>query len=75
MVDLYPRSTISVFVQVVQSDGGYRSACINAASLALVDAGIPMRDFVCACSVACVDTTPILGAKLHGYLRDVLLWF
>ncbi|KAA8520712.1 hypothetical protein F0562_015016 [Nyssa sinensis] len=33
---------IDIFVQVLQADGGTRSACINAATLALADAGIPM---------------------------------
>jgi exosome complex component RRP41 len=33
---------------VLQSDGGYRSAAFNAVSLALMDAGIAMKDFVVA---------------------------
>ena len=44
-------SEIDVMIEVLQSDGSLLSACLNAASAALVDAGIPMRDFVCACSV------------------------
>jgi hypothetical protein len=31
------------FMQVLQADGGTRCACINAAALALADAGIPMK--------------------------------
>ncbi|CAK0825864.1 unnamed protein product [Prorocentrum cordatum] len=49
-LEMYPRSQIRVFVQVLQSDGGVVAAGINAATLALVDAGIPMRDLVVACS-------------------------
>lgn len=41
---------------------GERVAGINAASLAVLDAGIPMRDFVCACSAGFIDGTPLLGA-------------
>ena len=33
---------------------------MNAATLALIDAGIPLRDFVCACSASFVNDKPIL---------------
>jgi len=41
---------------VLQSDGGNYSACVNGATLALIDAGIAMRDVVCACTAAVLDT-------------------
>ncbi|XP_076454684.1 exosome complex component RRP41-like [Babylonia areolata] len=47
---LHPRSQIDIFVEVLQSDGGNYCASVNAATLALIDAGIPLRDYVCACS-------------------------
>jgi len=47
----YPRTTIDIFIEVLQSDGGSRCAGINAASLAIADAGIPMRGLVAACAV------------------------
>lgn len=50
LTDLYPRTTIDVFCEVLQSDGGSRCAAITAASLALADAGIPMRELVAACA-------------------------
>jgi len=34
--------------------------CINAATLALIDAGIPMLDYVCACSAGCIEGEPVL---------------
>ena len=43
---------VEVFVEVLQSDGGVFNAAVLGASLALVDAGIPMRDVVCAGSAA-----------------------
>jgi len=46
----YPRTAIDVFVEVLQSDGGSRCAGISAASVALADAGINMRDLVSACA-------------------------
>ncbi|KAG8708411.1 Exosome non-catalytic core component [Ceratobasidium sp. 395] len=59
-VSLYPRSEIDIFVQVLQQDGGVLQTAINAATLALIDAGIALTDYVCACTAACIDTTPLL---------------
>jgi exosome complex component RRP41 len=50
ITQLYPNSQIDVHVTVLAADGGVLPCCINAVTLALVDAGIPMRDLVCACS-------------------------
>ena len=47
--------------QSVFNSVGTRSACINAASLALADAGIPMRDLVTSCSSGYLNSTPLLG--------------
>lgn len=43
---------IEVFVEVLQSDGGVFNAAAVGASLALADAGVGMRDVVCASSAA-----------------------
>jgi len=43
---------------------GTRSACINAATLALADAGIPMRDLVTSCSAGYLNSTSLLGIFL-----------
>ncbi|KAL2097248.1 hypothetical protein ACEWY4_006455 [Coilia grayii] len=59
LTHLYPRSQIDIYVKILQSDGGNYSACVNAATLAVIDAGIPMRDYVCACTVGFVDDTPL----------------
>jgi hypothetical protein len=40
---------------------GTRAACINAASMALADAGIPMRDLVVSCAAGYLNSTPLLG--------------
>jgi exosome complex component RRP41 len=66
--NLFPNTQIDIFMQgfffllilVLQADGGTRSACINAASLALLDAGIPMRDFVVSCSGGLLEKKPLL---------------
>ncbi|XP_057533675.1 exosome complex component RRP41 homolog [Amaranthus tricolor] len=67
MTNLMPRSQIDIFVQVLQADGGTRSACINAATLALADAGIPMCDLVTSCSAGYLCTTPLLDLN---YVED-----
>lgn len=54
-VELYPRATIDIFIEVIQADGSTRCAGISAASLALADAGIPMRDMVCSIAVGKVE--------------------
>lgn len=57
----FPRSQIDIYVQVFQHDGGILQCAINAATMALIDAGIPMTDYVCACSAGCIDRVPVLG--------------
>lgn len=55
MSEFYPRTSIDIFIEVLQSDGGSRCAAITAASLALADAGIPLREIVAACAVGKID--------------------
>ena len=47
-------------MEVLQADGGNYCACVNAATLALVDAGIPLRDYVCACTASLMNDVPLL---------------
>lgn len=47
----FPNTEISIIVEVVDSNAGSRVACLTAASCALADAGIPMRDLVSATGV------------------------
>src|SRR3972149_3827576 len=58
--EYYPRTMIDIFIEVLQADGGTRCASITAASLALADAGIPMRDLVVACAAGKADDTIVL---------------
>ena len=59
-VEYYPRTGVDVFIEVLQADGGTRCASITAASLALADAGIPMRDLVVACAAGKVEDKVVL---------------
>ena len=69
-VDLseFPNSVVDVFIEIVQADAGTRCAGICAASLALADAGIPMRDLVCAVSVGKVGGKILVD--LNKYEED-----
>jgi exosome complex component RRP41 len=62
--NLYPRSQIDIFIQVLQQDGGLLHSCINGTTLALINAGIPMIDFVCAVTGGVHSTSPILDLTL-----------
>jgi len=54
----YPKTTIDIYIEIIEADGSTRVTSINAASLALADAGVPMKDLVVAVS----------GGKINGKL-------
>ena len=54
-LEYYPRTSIQVYIEILQADGGTRCAGITTAALALADAGIPMRDLVVACAAGKAD--------------------
>ncbi|MEA1984696.1 MAG: exosome complex exonuclease Rrp41 [Euryarchaeota archaeon] len=60
MTQYYPGAVIDVFAEVLQADAGTRTAAINAATIALADAGIPMKGLVAACAVGKVDGQLVL---------------
>ncbi len=57
VVDLeaFPTNVIDVQIYILQADAGTRTAGINAASMALAHAGLPMRDLVCSLAVGKLD--------------------
>jgi len=56
----FPKTMINIYIEVMQADASTRCAAINAASIALADAGIPMRDLVASCSVGKVNSQIVL---------------
>jgi len=58
--EYFPRASIDVFIEVLQADAGTRVAGITAASLALADAGIPMRDLVVGCAAGKIEGQVVL---------------
>ena len=55
MLELYPRSQIDLQIFVLESDGSFRSAAFNAVSLALMNAGIAMRDYLVATNTGLIN--------------------
>ncbi len=56
----FPRSSIDLFILVLDADGGTRAASITASSLALADAGIPLRGLVSAVAAGKVHDKIVL---------------
>lgn len=66
---LYPHSTITISLHILSQDGSLLAACLNAATLALIDAGVPMSDYIVACTSGL--TTPQSGTESSDPLLDL----
>jgi len=53
-LDNFPNAIVEVFIELPQTDAGTRCAGICAASIALADAGIPMKDMVASVATGLV---------------------
>jgi exosome complex component RRP41 len=51
----FPNTVVDVQMYILQADAGTRTAAINAASMALAHAGIPMSDLVCSVAIGKLD--------------------
>jgi len=69
----FPNAVVDVFVEFTQTDAGSRCAGICAASMALADAGLLMKDLVTAVAVGKVDDKPVidLDYQEEAYEGDV----
>ena len=54
-LELYPGTAFEIYIEVIDADGGTRCASATAASLALADAGVPMRSLVTSLAVGKID--------------------
>lgn len=50
LTEQFPRGVIDVHMEVLQADAGTRIAALTAATVALADAGIPMKGLVAGCA-------------------------
>ena len=60
LLERFPRSMVDVFIEIIEAEGGTRCAGITAASVALADAGIPMKDMVVGCAAGKFEEEIIL---------------
>ena len=58
--EYFPRTSIDVYIEVLQANAGTRCAGLTAASVALADAGVPMRDLVAACAAGKIADTVVV---------------
>jgi len=69
-------------MKVLEADGSIYSVCVNAATLALADAGIAMKDIVCSCTAADLGfdsgdgSTPVIDVnKTEQYSNTMTLTY
>jgi exosome complex component RRP41 len=60
LVEKYPRASIDVNIEVLEAEAGTRCAGLTAAAVALVDAGIPMKDIPVACAAGKIEGKIVL---------------
>jgi exosome complex component RRP41 len=58
--EYFPRTSIDVYIEVLQANAGTRCAGLTAASVALADAGVPMRDLVASCAAGKIAETMVV---------------
>jgi exosome complex component RRP41 len=75
VVDLsaFPNAVLDIYVELPQTDAGTRCAAISAVSIALADAGIPMKDMICAIAMGQVDGTVIADLNYDEESYDAIV--
>jgi exosome complex component RRP41 len=65
LVEKYEKSQLDLNIEILQTDGGSEiCAAVNAATLALIDAGICMKEYICACTASLTnDGVPLLDVS------------
>lgn len=76
----FPATAIEVYVEITQADAGTRCAGINAASLALADAGMSMKDLVTAVAVGRIENKIVVDVNkeeedYEGGMADIAIAF
>jgi exosome complex component RRP41 len=60
LTEKFPRAAIDVNIEVLDAEAGTRCAGLTAASVALADAGIPMKDIPVACAAGKIEGKVVL---------------
>lgn len=77
LMEKYEKSQLDLNIEVLQTDGGSEiSAAVNAATLALIDAGICMKEYICACTASLTaEGVPLLDVshleEISGKLQSL----
>jgi len=76
----FPSTVIDVSIEMTQADAGTRCAGINAASMALADAGIPMKDLVAAIAIGRIEKKIVVDVNkeeedYEGGMADIPMAF
>ena len=66
----YPNAVIDVFIELPETDAGSRCAGISAASIALADAGLKMKDMVSAVACGFVDDKVVVDLDYNEEAYD-----
>lgn len=64
----FPKTEIDIYIDILEANAGTRTAGINAASVALADAGIPMKDMVVAVAAGKIGNEIVID--LEGEEED-----
>jgi len=65
MIDKYHNLVIDVHIHVIQANASTRCAGINAAALALAEAGIPMKSMISSVSIGKLDKQLVVDVDKH----------
>lgn len=70
LVEKYEKSQLDLNIEILQTDGGSEiCSAVNASTLALIDAGICMKEYICACTASLTnDGIPLLDVS---YLEEI----
>jgi exosome complex component RRP41 len=60
LLEKFPRASIDVNIEILDAEAGTRCAGLTAAAVALVDAGIPMKDIPVSCAAGKIDGEVVL---------------
>jgi exosome complex component RRP41 len=73
LLDLYTRSEIELNVMILQDSGSYKGAAINAATLALINAGIMLKDTVVGVCLGLSDELTFVDLNRNEEKSDMVL--
>jgi len=60
LTEQFPRASVDVNIEILDAEAGTRCAGLTAAGVALVDAGIPLRDIPVACAAGKIGGRVVL---------------